>query len=109
MNLEVNIHVREQGNLMIIYIMGEIDTYTAPKLREKFESIKINESSIFELDLSKVEYMDSTGLGVMVGFYKKAKREKAKIKLVGLSTRLKRLFKITGLSELMEIEVEKVE
>ncbi|RKJ33135.1 anti-sigma B factor antagonist, partial [Butyricicoccus sp. 1XD8-22] len=43
------------------------------------------------------------------GFYKKAKREKAKIKLVGLSTRLKRLFKITGLSELMEIEVEKVE
>lgn len=104
--MELYIHFHEKGNLLKVFIEGEIDTFTAPKLHHKLESIQIVPKYFIELDLSKVVYMDSTGLGVIVAFYKKVTRKDGNLKLVGLSTRLNRLFTITGLSELMNIEVE---
>jgi len=102
--MELNIYFREETDLVKVFIEGEIDTFTAPKLRNKLESIEIIPNRLIELDLSKVVYMDSTGLGVIVACYKKVVRENGNLRLVGLSDRLKRLFTITGLSELMDIE-----
>lgn len=104
--MNVNVQFREDGNVLRGYIEGEIDTFTAPVLREELETVRIVEGRLIELDLSKVNYMDSTGLGIFVAFYKKVTREKASLTLVGLSSRLARLFEITGLSELMSIETD---
>lgn len=104
--MNVNVQFREDGNVLKGYIEGEIDTYTAPILREELETVQIVEDRKIELDLSKVNYMDSTGLGIFVAFYKKVTRENASLKLVNLSNRLVRLFEITGLSELMSIEID---
>ena len=104
--MNVNVQFREDGNVLKGYIEGEIDTYTAPFLREGLETVQIVEGRKIELDLSKVNYMDSTGLGIFVAFYKKVTRENASLKLVNLSNRLVRLFEITGLSELMSIEID---
>ncbi|MEK4427288.1 STAS domain-containing protein [Solibacillus sp. FSL K6-1523] len=104
--MNVNVQFREDGNVMRGYIEGEIDTFTAPVLCEELETVQIVEGRRVELDLSKVNYMDSTGLGVFVAFYKKVTRENVPLRLVGLSSRLVRLFEITGLSELMSIETD---
>ena len=104
--MNVNVQFREDGSVLRGYIEGEIDTYTAPVLREELETVQIIEGRVIELDLSKVNYMDSTGLGIFVAFYKKVTRDNASLKLVGLSNRLVRLFEITGLSELMSIETD---
>lgn len=104
--MNVNVQFREDGNVTRGYIEGEIDTFTAPILREELEAVQIISGRQVELDLSKVNYMDSTGLGVFVAFYKKATRENVPLRLVGLSSRLVRLFEITGLSELMSIETD---
>ena len=102
--MDINIQFREEGNLLLGLIEGEIDTFTAPILREELEKIELSNEISVELDLSKVSYMYSTGLGVFVAFYKRATKEDVNLKLVNLSTRLTRLFEITGLSELMDIE-----
>ncbi|KOS67030.1 anti-sigma B factor antagonist [Lysinibacillus contaminans] len=108
--MDVVIYFKEEDTKLCGYVEGEIDTFTASVLREELEAVKIREGLEIYLDLSKVHYMDSTGLGVFVAFYKRALREKGKVKLTGLSKRLQRLFVITGLSELMDIETdEKVE
>ncbi len=104
--MNVNVQFREDGNVLKGYIEGEIDTYTAPILREELETVQIVKGRKIELDLSKVNYMDSTGLGIFVAFYKKVTKENASLKLVNLSNRLVRLFEITGLSELMSIEID---
>ncbi|EON71090.1 STAS domain-containing protein [Lysinibacillus sphaericus] len=105
--MDVMIHFKEDGAKLYGFVEGEIDTFTASGLREKLEAVKITEGLEIQLDLSKVNYMDSTGLGIFVAFYKRATREDGKVKLVGLSSRLQRLFEITGLSELMDIETDK--
>ncbi|MDM5250548.1 MULTISPECIES: STAS domain-containing protein [unclassified Lysinibacillus] len=105
--MDMTIHFKELDNKLYGFVEGEIDTFTASSLREELEAVKITEGLEIELNLSKVNYMDSTGLGIFVAFYKRASRENGKVKLVGLSSRLQRLFEITGLSDLMDIETDK--
>ncbi|MEK5480684.1 STAS domain-containing protein [Viridibacillus sp. FSL R5-0888] len=90
----------------IAYVNGEIDAFTAPKLREQLNIIKLTENIQIELDFRDVVYMDSTGLGVIVAFYKNVISVGGDVKLRGLSPRLYRLFNITGLSDIMNIEEE---
>ncbi len=103
--MDFNIDISKKGtNTIQGIISGEIDAFTAPILREKLETVKIQKESIIELDFSNVNYMDSTGLGAIVTFYKNVVANEGKIKLTGFSNRLQRLFDITGLSEIMNIE-----
>ncbi len=104
--MELNVLFHKEKNKLKVIIEGEVDTFTAPKLRDQLDTIEINPHVFIELELSQVVYMDSTGLGVIVAIYKKVTRQNGNLKLVGLSNRLKRLFAITGLSELMNIEAD---
>jgi anti-sigma B factor antagonist len=84
-------------------IEGEIDVYTAPQLREKLLPLCATEQTV-SVDLSQVKYIDSTGLGVLIGAYKAQRSAGGKLVLSGINARLRRLFRITGLDEVMEIE-----
>lgn len=86
-----------------LVIEGEIDAYTAPQLREKLLPL-CKEHQKISIDLSGVNYMDSTGLGVLIGAYKLLKAGSGKLVLIGPNQRLRRLFNITGLSEIFKIE-----
>jgi len=105
--MDMVVHFKKEETKLYGFVEGEIDTFTASGLREELEAVNIIKGMDIELDLSKVNYMDSTGLGILVAFYKRALREESKVKIVGLSKRLQRLFEITGLSELMDIETDK--
>lgn len=102
MNIQVDL--TESNNILEGYIGGEIDAHTAPVLRGKLENYQSHQGLEAELDLSDVNYMDSTGLGVFVAFYKSVNSNGGHVKLKGLSVRLKRLFDITGLGDIMDIE-----
>ena len=60
------------------------------------------ETKLIVLDLSDVSYMDSSGLGAIVGLYVSAKRQRCGLKLINLSPRLKELFRITKLASIFE-------
>lgn len=102
--MNITVDITENGKVVTGLITGEIDAFTAPILREKLAEIQLKEGLLVELDLKDVSYMDSTGLGAFVGFYKSANMSKSHLKLTGLSSRLKRLFDITGLGEIMDIQ-----
>ncbi|MET3576015.1 STAS domain-containing protein [Bhargavaea ullalensis] len=107
MNLQVDL--REENSVQHFKVIGEIDAFTAPELREALSEFASEQGLRAEIDLSDVEYMDSTGLGVFVGFFKQVKENGGHVKITGLSQRLKRLFDITGLNEVMDIETQKDE
>ncbi len=100
----LNIQFGGSGNLLRGVIEGEIDIQTAEKLKDELELIVLTEGMIIELDFSKVIYMDSSGLGVIVALYKRVIKKKVDLKMV-LSERMMRMFKITGLSEFIDIEM----
>ena len=102
--MNIQVELEETNNVLTGVVRGEIDAHTAPVLREKLEVYQNQKNLEAELDLSDVDYMDSTGLGVFVAFYKSINANGGHVKLKGLSARLKRLFDITGLGDIMDIE-----
>lgn len=104
MNIQVTI--KEENQVVKGYISGEIDAFTAPILRDKLSEIELKEGLQAEINMADVSYMDSTGLGVIVAFFKNLNAINGHLKITGLSSRLKRLFDITGLGEIMDIETD---
>ncbi|MGG0717826.1 anti-sigma factor antagonist [Robertmurraya massiliosenegalensis] len=101
--MNINIEVVEYDSALEVNLGGEIDAYTAPQLRETLFPLSEKEQVKMVVDLTDVSYMDSTGLGVFVGVFKNIRSKHGELKLIGLSRRLKRLFEITGLAEIMDI------
>lgn len=102
--MNMDIQIKEDLNQTLVVLEGEIDAYTAPKVKEKVAPLLEGFTGELVFDLSSVNYMDSTGLGMFVGFFKTVKSNNGVFRLVGLSDRLKRLFDITGLAGIMEIK-----
>ena len=102
MDLTLDVHEDAPG-ITVIAVGGEIDVYTAPKLRERL--IGLVESGSFHLivDMEGVDFLDSTGLGVLVGGLKKVRAHDGSLQLVCNQDRLLKIFRITGLAKVFVI------
>jgi anti-sigma B factor antagonist len=101
-DLKVNDYTGDDG-LTVITVEGEIDVYTAPKLREKLIDL-VNKGKFHLLvDMEKVEFLDSTGLGVLVGGLKRVRAHDGSLELVCTQERILKIFRITGLTKVFGI------
>ena len=104
MNLEISILEEETSSTLVL--KGEVDVYTAPKLKDVLLSLAEKQQHKVIIDLSSVHYMDSTGLGVLIGGLKASKANNGQLVLKNVTERLDRLFTITGFSQVIEIKSE---
>jgi anti-sigma B factor antagonist len=102
MELTLNVHSEPPG-FTVIEVGGEIDVYTAPKLKERLVSLVESGSYQLILDMESVEFLDSTGLGVLVGGLKRVRAHEGWIDLVCTQSRILRIFRITGLNRVFSI------
>ncbi len=102
MNLGIE-YKREVGN-DVLYLNGEVDAFTASNLKSRLLELSEKEKNTVVIDLSRVSYMDSTGIGVIIAGYKSIKSNESELYVRGLTSRVKRLFDITGLSEIVEVQ-----
>ena len=94
--------VKEQSPELVIELSGEIDAGNADAFFEEFtKSYQTPSKVVFECD--KVEFIDSTTLGVFVKILKRVRSDGFTLKISGLIPRLKKLFVICSLDTIMEI------
>lgn len=95
--MDLIVEARPQGRGVVVDVGGEIDLSTAPALWERLTGV-INEGhDLIVLDLAHVGFMDSTGLGTLVGALKRVKERGGDLALVGVGRPVMRLLSITGL------------
>jgi len=101
--VDLTLSTQEVGATTVVAVGGEIDVYTAPKLRDKITELV--GAGIYHLvvDLEAVEFLDSTGLGVLVGGLKKVRAHDGSLRLVCTQDRLLKIFRITGLAKVFDI------
>jgi len=104
MNLAVGIE--ETQNHYTVKVSGEIDVYTAPELKDKLLPLTEVHGNDIQVDLKDITYMDSTGLGVFISAYKSAKEHESSMELIHAKDRVSRLFKVTGLDEIMNVRFD---
>ncbi|WP_059105951.1 STAS domain-containing protein [Shouchella shacheensis] len=102
--MNLSIRSEQTGNVHHIDLAGEIDAYTVPQLREAVMPLAKEADTTIVVNFENVEYIDSTGLGTFVGILKATDAHGSELTLKGMSDRIKRLFSITGLDEVINIK-----
>lgn len=103
MSLSVNLEVR--NNVLCIRLEGELDHHSSEILRTQVdESIQKNAIHHIILNLEKLSFMDSSGLGVILGRYKLVKNIGGEMVVCAISPPVKRLFDMSGLFKIIRLE-----
>jgi len=85
-------------------VKGEIDLFNAKALKDKVNFVmEDSESGNLVLDMQSLKYIDSTGLGILIGIKRRLTERKGQLILVIADERIKKLFTITGLVNVFSI------
>ena len=101
--MDLTLATEEVEGATIIAVGGEIDVYTAPRLRDKITELVADGVYTLIIDMEGVEFLDSTGLGVLVGGLKKVRAHDGSLQLICTQERLLKIFRITGLAKVFTI------
>lgn len=99
----------KKDNTIVVVMSGELDHHSAENVRIKIDN-KIDEfgSKNLIFDFSDVNFMDSSGIGIILGRYKKINEYGGKVAIVNLRPHIKRVFELGGLFKIIK-EYESVE
>jgi len=97
--VDLSLSTRTVGDRTVVEVGGEIDVYTAPKLREQLVELVNDGSFHLVVDMEGVDFLDSTGLGVLVGALKRVRTHDGDLSLVCDEPRILKVFEITGLTK----------
>lgn len=101
--MDLSLVTRTEGDRTVVEVAGEIDVYTAPQLRERVVELVDAGQVDLVLDLGNVEFLDSTGLGVLVGALNRVRAHDGSLALVLTQERILKIFEITGLRKVFPI------
>ena len=95
----------KRNDTLLVRIKGELDAHTADDLRQGMEQYLKDDPSLKNLimQLNGVDFIDSSGIGVILGRFKTLRQRGGKMGAVGLHPSVKRIFELSGMTKLMSI------
>lgn len=101
--INLTLDSRVEGGWAVVDVKGEIDLHTAPKLREQINELLETGHKHIALNLESLDFMDSTGLGVLIGGLKRLKENGGTLALVAPQHPVQRVLNVTGLTKVFPI------
>lgn len=97
----MGVKFKSKGRIMTAILEGEIDHHTAKEMREKID-LQANKTkpSVLEIDFSGVRFMDSSGIGLVMGRYKMIRLLGGTVKVINVPDNILRIMKLSGLGAL---------
>lgn len=94
---------RESGEIVIFDINGEIDLYNAPEIKDKIKD-EMNKNKVnIIINLDKVSYIDSSGIGVLISSLSNLKKVGGALKLINVYASVRKVFELTKLTSFFDI------
>jgi anti-sigma B factor antagonist len=101
--MELSLATRTVAEHAVLEVGGEVDVYTAPRLRERLIEMIDGGARKVVVDLGRVDFLDSTGLGVLVGALKRLRAVDGTFGLVCDKEPLLKIFRITALDQVFPL------
>ena len=95
--------IRHEGRAVVLELGGEIDMKCSVKLKDKFKEIYKDKPPVLIVDMSEVEFMDSSGLATLVGVLKWCRLNGSELRLAGLTKSVQNIFEICRLESIFQI------
>jgi anti-sigma B factor antagonist len=97
------LQTKEAGPWTVIEVSGEVDLYSAPRLKELVRDLAASGRGRIAVELQGVEFMDSTGLGVLISGLKRCRETGGTLALVAPTEPVRKVLSITGLDRVFPI------
>jgi len=107
--VDLTLNTRSEADRTVLEVAGEVDVYTGPTLRDRISDLLDSGAHDLVVDLGKVDFIDSTGLGVLVGALNRAKELGGSLQLVCAQERVLKLLRITGLDQVFTVRASLAE
>ncbi|SHJ39960.1 anti-sigma B factor antagonist [Geosporobacter subterraneus DSM 17957] len=104
MSLKMNTQYLAEKNMWYVEVVGEIDIYTANRLKETLINLLNEQNTDIRINCEELDYIDSTGLGVLIGALKRLKQDNKNIIIANPKPNISKLLNITGLNKIFIIE-----
>ena len=99
----MEVYVNFDNQTMIVKLVGELDEHSAEFVRRKLDTLfQENVFNQVVLDLSRMSFMDSTGIGVVIGRYKLLRKNNKELYIKSPSSTVDKIFKMSGLYEIIQ-------
>ena len=100
----MSIKYKKLSNNLIVYLYGEIDEYSAKIIRTKLDELINSNCDVNKctFDLSAVSFMDSTGIGMFLGRYKKLNNYNIDVYITGVTPNVDKILCLSGIYKLMK-------
>ncbi len=102
-SMDLEVETGKRGDSDVLTLRGEIDVYTAPRLRQAIIDLVEGGARHIVVDMGAVDFLDSTGLGVLVGGLKRVKIQDGELSIVTSQDKILKIFDITGLNKVFSI------
>jgi anti-sigma B factor antagonist len=99
----LQVHVRDHSGWRIVRATGQLDVATAPQFRQALVEAQYGGETHVVVDLNSIEFMDSMGLGVLVGGLKRARTHQCQFVVACSNERILRLLELTGLAHVLRV------
>jgi anti-anti-sigma factor len=105
----MDVETRSENGATILAVGGRLDAVTAPELEGKINELMNSGPTAIVMSLSKLEYISSAGLRVILAAAKKLKAKQAKFLIAGLQDAVKQVFEISGFYSILSIHASEEE
>ncbi len=93
------------GEVLTVYLEGELDHHAAKTVRNQIdEAVEFNMPTLLILDFDRVTFMDSSGIGLVMGRYRNLQKSGAKLSLTNLPPNIYKVMKLAGIEKLAKID-----
>lgn len=103
------VKIENKNGLSVCYVEGEVDINSSPAIKKSFDKLIAARTPKIIINLSKVTYVDSSGLATLVEILKNMKAYGGRLRLTNMSSKIKSLFEITKLEKLFEIMADEAD
>jgi stage II sporulation protein AA (anti-sigma F factor antagonist) len=101
----MSVIIESSGNSVIAYLSGEIDHHSAKSIREEIDkSIESSKPAQLTLDFKNVTFMDSSGIGLVMGRYRLMQMINGKVTVKNASLHIRKVMRLAGLDRLADLE-----
>jgi len=98
-----DLQVREQAGWTVLAVVGELDLAAAPKVRQAVITAVGGPSGDVVLDLSAVDFIDSSGLGIVIGALKRVRNRGGRLRVVAAEPQVVKVFELTELDRILPL------
>ncbi|MDY6934054.1 MAG: STAS domain-containing protein [Spirochaetota bacterium] len=92
-----------KGDIVILNIFGEIDLYNAPEIKDIINKLIQEQKYNVIIDLAKVSYIDSSGIGALISSLSNLKKYQGGLKIINVYASVRKVFELTKLTSFFEI------